>query len=358
MIKYDFNVNENERRRILSLHENATKNNYLLVEQDMASTLTPPEPLELNLENVFESGKFVISNTRSIDDAVAKINDYSQKYSNSFKIVVTIESSESRVTQAQGEGYLSKQRLDTVKKYLTGKLPKDIKLVEQNMGAQGPAWDPNGGISKDDPRYKKWQYVKLSVKGIFDICKLKATQTDGTTGEAPTFISFDKTFKVTGVGNKIINLTFDCKQMPDFVRISYGGNIVKQGWIGANYPPYQILVGTFVNYFGDKNGIGIKTPLKDIDLETAAKFLSGFERGPKLALVNMFPDAKYGDEKGIQFFALNKQIVPKIPNGNQILPSVTTFPIQLQEGTDDLRIQIYSPFGMTQWSFQASCEQE
>lgn len=373
MINQNWNISEDEKKRILFLHERATKNNYLIFEQSETesntSNLNVPKPISFDLKNEFQSGSSTLTGTTEIDDAITQINSYYTKYNNAFKVSIEIESSESKVTQKEGMGALSKKRLETLKKYLKGKIPDNINIIEKDMKAQGPEWPytartrpdgteilPNEKITKNDKMYTEFQYVKLTVKSEFDICKLSATQADGVLGESPTFISFDKTYDVGNFGNLKINIKFDCETVPDFIRIYYGGKIVGQGWVGLNVTHFKILIGLFGDNFTKGTDLKINIPTMPYDIDKATSAINNFEHGPKKILINMFPNAQYGDERGSNFFHLNKQIKPVISN-IPILPNGTSFPIQLVEGVKDLRIQIFSPFSETVWLFTVSCSE-
>lgn len=372
MIKQNWEINEYERKRILFLHETALKKHYLIFEQTETKTKESnsniPAPLNFNLKDTFESGKSQLTKINEINDIIKQINTYISKYGKAFKVTVEIESSESKVSQEEGTGSLSKARLYTLENYLKGKIPDNIKIVKKDMGAQGPEWPytastkPNGEkvkdkITKHDPMYTEVQYVKLKVESEFDICKLQATEADGSVGQYPTFISFDKTYNVGNSSNLILNIKFDCKTIPDFIRIYYGGKIVGQGWVGLKMNIFKVLIGLFGQNFSKNEGIRINIPYSnDISEEKAAGYLNNYEGGAKSFLINMFPNAEYGDEIGARFFEYNKNIKPAISD-MEIYPNGKIFPVQLVEGTTDLRIQIFSPFGGTVWSFSTFCSE-
>jgi hypothetical protein len=156
MIKQTWNINEDEKNRILNLHESATKNLYLMTED-------VTKPIKFNITNSFPSGKYELNNTTEIDNAIKQINDYLKSGKGSFDTVV-INSSESKVPNkgvGLEPGDLSKLRASAVEKYIKSKLGDSIKIKINDLGAQGPEWDKSKGA--DNPEYTKYQYVTLNL---------------------------------------------------------------------------------------------------------------------------------------------------------------------------------------------------
>jgi len=165
MIKQTWNINEDEKNRILNLHETATKKLYL-IKEDVT------EPIKFNISNSFPSGKYQLTNTTEIDNAISKINEFLKTGKGSFNTIV-INSSESKVPNkgvGLKPGDLSKLRASEVEKYIKSKLGDKISVKINDLGAQGPEWNSSKG--SNNPEYTKYQYVTLSLsaeKCKFDI---------------------------------------------------------------------------------------------------------------------------------------------------------------------------------------------
>jgi len=164
MIKQTWNINSEEKLRILNLHESATKNLYLVKEQ-----LTPNTPFTVDFENAFDSGQynFTPKYMNVVNDSVIKISDYiKDKNLKDFKLVIT--PGESQVPNPKGfeqKGSLAMERAKVLKKYLETALPPilnmnpQIEISEPVIGTT--KWDDR--LGKDNDVYKKEQFVKVSI---------------------------------------------------------------------------------------------------------------------------------------------------------------------------------------------------
>jgi hypothetical protein len=168
MIKQNWLISEEEKNRILNLHESATKNLYLVNEQSSQNF----KNLSFNITKSFPSGKYELKDTSEIDDAIKKIQDLLSSGQGSFD-TITIDSSESRVPTkniGMNPGELSKKRAESVEKYLKSKLGDSVKIISNPLGLQGPKWEESKGANHPD--YIKYQYVNLNLsakKCEFDI---------------------------------------------------------------------------------------------------------------------------------------------------------------------------------------------
>jgi hypothetical protein len=157
MIRQSWTINEDERKRILNLHENATKGYYILKE------VTDPNKISFNINKSFPSGKYIISDTSEIDNAISQIQSLLKSGKGNFNTIV-INSSESKVpNQGVGldSGVLSQKRGEEVMKYIKSKIGDSTNIQLNNLGPQGPEWDKNKGSKHPD--YTKYQYVTLTL---------------------------------------------------------------------------------------------------------------------------------------------------------------------------------------------------
>lgn len=157
--------NKTEYFRILELHKNATKNQYLIKEQTNPQDTSGVKSFKLP-NNTFQSGKYKDFNKTEVDRLITQMNEYLKGFPLDQKIEVEIESSESRVPMVNlgyDEGELAGLRASELEKYLKNKLPNNVQVTINNLGAQGPMWDKK--IGKDNPKYTAWQYVTFNIKG-------------------------------------------------------------------------------------------------------------------------------------------------------------------------------------------------
>ena len=123
MIKQTWNISEDEKNRILNLHENATKNLYLVNEQLISKKInnSPTKTTfpKQNLGNKFAFGEYDSQNVKNNILALKpKIEEFI-KNSGGNQFTVNISSGESNVTNPKGfetKGSLGLARANSVKK--------------------------------------------------------------------------------------------------------------------------------------------------------------------------------------------------------------------------------------------------
>jgi len=178
MIKQTWEISQEERNRIISLHESATKNLYLVSEQNTAET--EKDSISLTKRVEFPSG-FHSSSAVNLETLIdlSKIEEFLKKYKDK-KIVIKLKSSESQVPNNDNEvtpkkrlnpGDLSKMRYQTIQTFMTewlnglvskgiiSQVPKFIN-TEPHIDTTTP-WDPKS--SPKDPKYTKHQFVEIEV---------------------------------------------------------------------------------------------------------------------------------------------------------------------------------------------------
>jgi hypothetical protein len=178
MIKQTWEISQEERNRIISLHESATKNLYLVSEQNTAGP--EKDSISLTKRVEFPSG-FHSSSAVNLETLIdlSKIEEFLKKYKDK-KIVIKLKSSESQVPNNDNEvtpkkrlnpGDLSKMRYQTIQTFMTEWLNG---LVSKGIISQVPKfintqpyidtttpWDPKS--SPKDPKYTKHQFVEIEV---------------------------------------------------------------------------------------------------------------------------------------------------------------------------------------------------
>ena len=196
MIKQTWEISQEERNRIISLHESATKNLYLMSEQNTNET----DSISLTKRVEFPSGLHSASavNLENLIDLSA-IEEFLKKYKDK-KIVIKLKSSESQVPNNDNEvtpkkrlnpGDLSKMRYKTIQTFMTnwlngliskGIIPQMPEFIntQPQIDTTTP-WDPTGltpsqisALAKD-PKYTKHQFVEIDVEAIAEIDKIPTT---------------------------------------------------------------------------------------------------------------------------------------------------------------------------------------
>lgn len=185
MIKQNWNISTEEAKRILMMHESATKNQYLINEQKIVVNKLEPKKFTLP-NNTFPSGKYKEFNRADVDKVVQQLLDYVKNFPKNQQIKLEIESSESKVPNkgvGLEPGKLSELRGEEMKNYLKSKLPTNITLEMKNLGAQGPQWKRPSNATPEqirqlanDPSYTQYQYVSFNIVGSGEnekeICEL------------------------------------------------------------------------------------------------------------------------------------------------------------------------------------------
>jgi len=150
-----FNVNDSEVKRILEMHKNATRNQYLIVEES-----PNPKTLAVNYGNLFPQGKYLVKGeiADKIDTEINKIENYRMGNGHP-EVKVFIESSESKIPNYDREKYpltgsktdyskekslppgkLSELRAKNLSDYLKASLALGAEVIVKDLGAQGPEW--------------------------------------------------------------------------------------------------------------------------------------------------------------------------------------------------------------------------
>jgi len=189
MIKQTWEISQEERNRIISLHESATKNLYLVSEQNTAEP--EKDSISLTKRVEFPSGfhsSSAVNLERLID--LSAIEVFLKKYKDK-KIVIKLKSSESQVPNNDNEvtpkkrlnpGDLSKMRYETIQTFMTnwlkgliskGIIPQMPEFIntQPQIDTTTP-WDPTGLTSSQisalakDPKYTKHQFVEIEVDAI------------------------------------------------------------------------------------------------------------------------------------------------------------------------------------------------
>ena len=339
-----FEISSEEKNRILNLHENATKKQYLINEQKI-------KPINFNITDSFPSGKFTLNNTDEIDNAINQIVKYLKSGKGSLNTIV-INSSESKVPNrgvGLKPGELSKLRASEVEKYIKSKLGDSVSIKINDLGAQGPDWNSSKG--KDNPNYTKFQYVTLDLSAQKCNFTFKGGGTQGVasndyiTANEPDTLLYDKG-----------TLTLDSGSIPDrMVVIDDSGKITQDtGYIATQkhqyseykYVPLYVSTLTELNNSVAVSGNKLKLFTVQNDFKELLNILlinpSKYNENDNRREINEgILNLKYQFKKGVRTFVL--------------YDDVKSLPIPFDTNLGDKKFVIYSPLGNTGYSVTGKC---
>jgi hypothetical protein len=413
MISQNWDIPSDEVKRILMMHENATKNLYLINEQSpqiVTTTSTEESKFPLiNLGDKFEYGKYDSEIVKSeIEKLKPKIEDFIKK-SDSSNFTINISAGESRVTNPKGfeaKGSLALARANSVKKYFEEIFPdliekgvlviktpssvNDVKIGETPYGGPGSGdfKKPEKKVKYDQEQFVKFDLIGSGSKTITTttktktFCNVKPLESEGGS------LSSDKDYTQVipwniGQGEGNLYLSFDAYWMPDIIYFEYNGrtygNTLFRG--RGRTPDFRIYVGTSLmakygqgglpkQFGGNKiSKIAYNDP-KLIDAlpdmrawGLAESFNNTFGEGSSLSNPQYMEafrrfDSKKGNN-GVD--RLLKELGPDFPWG--ILTSTIDTgtsgkigPIVKVEGLDSINIINVAPVGTTKWTLDLSCK--
>jgi hypothetical protein len=178
MIKQSWNIDTEEVKRILMMHESATKNLYLVNEQIKKTQTIEPKTFDLPSQT-FASGyhsenALSPSQKTQITNVLTQIADYLKQYKG-IPMEIQLTTGESKPTnydkenkKSLGTGELANLRGQTITRILTdffnglvqkGELPSMPKIPQfkTEIGKTPKGLDPN------DPKYQEEQFIRFSV---------------------------------------------------------------------------------------------------------------------------------------------------------------------------------------------------
>lgn len=411
MIKQTWNVSDEERKRILFLHESATKNLYLLNEQtspsrggkmvdpgQSAKTETTTFP-ETNIGNNFRMGEYQsdlvkqqISNLRpSIDEFI--------KNSDSRKFNINITAGESQIKnpkQFEQKGSLALARANSVKRYfeeiykdlidkgiLTITSPIDVDHVvmgqtEYKANSADPQ-NKNYQFYLDHKKdYDNEQFVRFTLKGEGTkekpaippsyICDFNAVNSGGVASKENNFLYTATTMDISAMPNgTVFRVSINPAEVPDLLICSTESETQTTGFVGA--PSWSIQLATILgNAFGNNVPEPLPSNIVPIDTE---KMLDYY--GQNLKAKN-FQDWFQHSLTDVDFNKKNprdiiKQIKWWVFSGNSPIDSKSspnepewqgrygkTLFFTKKPEDKSLTIRVYSPIGTTIWRIKGACE--
>jgi hypothetical protein len=228
MIKQTWNINEDEKNRILNLHEGATKKLYLVGEQIVSKNVQGSQkdtnfPTQ-NIGSKFEYGEYDSEKVKNdILSLKPQIEDFITN-SGGKQFVVNITSGESNVTNPKGfdvKGSLGLARANSVKRYFEDIFPDLIKQgiltinspkSESDVVIGKTPYDKTKGDNKNPELVKKYreeQFVKFDISGGGKKCDFNLSVKAGKGKPNLNYITTNEFLGGKGV------ITFGPGQIPD-----------------------------------------------------------------------------------------------------------------------------------------------
>jgi hypothetical protein len=254
MIKQTWNINEDEKNRILNLHESATKNLYLIAEQLVSKNVQGDQkdlkfPTQ-NIGNKFGFGEYDSQNVKqSILNLKPKIEEFI-KTSGGNKFEVNITSGESNVTNPKGfetKGSLGLARANSVKRYFEEIFPDLIEQgiltinhpkSESEVTIGKTPYDKTKGDNKNPELVKKYreeQFVKFDISVGGESCNFNFSVKAGQGDPKLNYVLTNEFLKGKGV------MTFGPGQIPDRLIVIDGKGQIESdtGYITSETSKYK-----------------------------------------------------------------------------------------------------------------------
>jgi hypothetical protein len=309
------------------------------------------EPTAVKTEDfsqTFSSGQSQILNKQVILDKVNNLKKWiSNNKTKPFKLVIT--ASESRVPNQEGfePGELAQAR------------GKALEAVVDNLGATdieiktlvgGPAWD---GKNKDDIKYTKHQYVKVSI--VIDtesICNLDKKSKEGEQGNsADDFRTYDEYLSGNGniilhtgtIPDRMIVLDENDRITHDTGYVATDKTNAQSGYEEWNYVPIYVLKLTKLKTNKTVMGSNVETIKVTSYEDLVSKMLKPGAKQTKSDTVDKaLEELKSMIESGVKEF-----VVYKVGTGD--------LKVEFNNSSGDSKVQIFSPVGKTGFDLIGQC---
>jgi hypothetical protein len=322
------------------------------------SSETKGNPTAVKTEDfsqTFASGQSQIVNKQVI---LTKVNDLKKWISNNktkpFKLVIT--ASESQVPNPEGfkKGELAQERGESLKAVVDNLGATDVE-IKTLVG--GPAWD---GKNKDDAKYTKHQYVKVSI--VIDtesICSLSKISKEGEQGNsANNFRTYDEYLNGDG------NITLHTGTIPDRMvvldendRITHDTGYVAtdktdaaSGYQEWNFVPIYVLKLT--KLVNNKTVMGSKIQYVDMngvksfeDLKNKMLKVPGQNKDKSDNIDKALDELELMYNKGVRKF-----VSYQVGTGD--------LKVEFKNSSGDSKVQIFSPVGKTGFDLTGQCTRQ
>jgi hypothetical protein len=379
-----FEISSEEKNRILNLHENATKKQYLMSEQSFneiggVSSTQSTSKTSFPKQNIGNQFKFGEYQSNTVKNAIASLKPKIEEFiknSGGKNFVVNVSAGESNVTNPKGfeeKGSLALARANSVKQYFQELFPELIKngtLVIKNpvnvseVVIGKTPYDKTKGDNKNPEKikqYKKEQFVTFDVQGsgevgnVKSICDWSASITGKTGDAAKNYITANDKLQGKGL------LTFDTGSIPDRMIVKNKKGVIVQdtGYVATaphqygdfKYVPLYVAELTKLYKTVAVSGNKIVTiQVKSFDDLMKQILNSGVAIPETQQLIDMSQSEVYNGVQQLQ--KLYSRGVREFVIYN-ISPSSVITPFDNKTGDSD--VIVYSPVGKTGYTLTGKC---
>jgi hypothetical protein len=376
MIKQTWNINEDEKNRILNLHESATKRMYLSEQKTTTITSDTSFPIQY-IGNKFEYGQYQSDEVKkSIVGLKPKIEEFI-KNSGGKQFIVNITAGESNVTNPKGfetKGSLALARANSVKQYFQEIFPELIK--NGTLTIKVPA-DANGVVFGKTPYdktkgdynnpkkrelYNQEQFVNFDIVGsgqvkkiIADFCSFSKAAAGKVALPSVVFKSYDRNLDISKVTEgKDLTVTLDPVSVPDMLVVTVGTQVVSSGFVGNGTSVHQVALATILGNQYLLKGNEIPSvfpsdivPMSDSEARTIFYNDDNLKKYFQHVITNVnWSQSKEVLLKTIKFYKFEK---------NPIKKTKGVITVKKPANVNEINIQVYSPIGTTIWTLTGSC---
>jgi hypothetical protein len=317
-------------------------------ETSSKTTGNPTAVKTVDFSQTFASGQSEIVNKQVILDKVKDLKQWiNSNKTKPFKIVITASESKVPNPEGFGEGELAQARGEAIQSLVTKLGAQDVE-VKTLVG--GPVWD---GKNKDDDKYTKHQYIKVSI--VIDtenICSMKDIDDKGRQGTSSNnYKTYDE--YLSGNGDIILHTG----TIPDRMVILDSNNKITYdtGYVATNvtdstsgykewqYVPIYVLQLTKFAQNQTIMGSNIET----IDVKTFEELISKMLK-PGATQEKSDTVDKALDELELMFKSgVRKFVKYKVGTGD--------LKIEFKDSRGDSKVQIFSPVGKTGFNLKGQC---
>lgn len=377
MIKQTWNINEDEKNRILNLHESATKRLYLSEQKTTTITSDTSFPKQ-NLKDQFKFGEFQSDGAKNtIKSLKPQIEDFIQK-NGGKQFTVNISAGESNVTNPKGfetKGSLALARANSIKQYFQEIFPDLIKNgtlvikapedVSQVVLGKTP-YDKTKGDNKNPELiklYNQEQFVNFDIVGsgqvkkvIADFCSFSQAAAGKVASPNVEFASYNRNLDISKVTEgKDLTVFLDPVSVPDMLVVTVGTQVVSSGFVGNGTPVHQAALATILGnqYLMKGNQIPSMFPSDIVPMSNSeARSIFYNDNNLKEYFQHVITDVAWSQTKevilnAIKFYKFKTNPVKKTKG---------IITVKKPANVDEINIKVYSPIGTTIWSLKGSCQ--
>jgi hypothetical protein len=312
------------------------------------------EPTAVKTEDfsqTFASGQSQIVNKQVILTKIGDLKKWiSKNKTKPFKIVIT--ASESKVPNPEGfeQGELAQARGEALKAVVDNLGATDVE-IKTLVG--GPAWD---GKNKDDVKYTKHQYVKVSI--VIDtesICSIGKISKAGEQGNsANNFITYDEYLSGDGnislhtgtIPDRMIVLDENDRITHDIGYVATDETNAQSGYEEWYYVPIYVSKLTKLKSNQTIMGSNVETIKVTSYEDLVSKMLKpGAKQGKSDTVDKALEELKSMIESGVKEF-----VVYKVGTGD--------LKVEFMNSKGDSKVQVFSPVGKTGFDLTGQCTRQ